>query len=227
MKKKMIGEVPGNVLGMMADLAHKLQHGKITPQELGRFLKRENLFEKLKDLTSQIAEWEVFYQEVFDREVDFSNLELPEKAEGFNWLIVRPEGMTPNKLFDKCKERFPSWRYTEDLDVIESVRKADKTYAIWVRDRIEADKENKNKSVNDCDKKGIKGITLEERLLLELFYNWRTGKHLDIDNTTLCSGSRNPHGRVPSVDWSDGKLRVDDYSPAYAYEYLHVRAAVS
>jgi len=41
-KKEQIGDVPGNVLGMLADLNHKLQHGKITPSQLGRFLKKEN-----------------------------------------------------------------------------------------------------------------------------------------------------------------------------------------
>ncbi len=46
MKQELVGKVPGNVLGMLADLNHKLQHGKITPEELGKFLKRRNPFEK-------------------------------------------------------------------------------------------------------------------------------------------------------------------------------------
>lgn len=42
MKKKMIGSVPGNILGMLADLMHKLQHGVITPEQLNHFLKGQN-----------------------------------------------------------------------------------------------------------------------------------------------------------------------------------------
>jgi len=44
-KKEQIGDVPGNILGMLADLNHKLQHGKITPGQLDRFLKKENPYD--------------------------------------------------------------------------------------------------------------------------------------------------------------------------------------
>ena len=44
-KQEQIGDVPGNVLGMLADLNHKLQHGKISPNQLERFLKKENPFD--------------------------------------------------------------------------------------------------------------------------------------------------------------------------------------
>lgn len=44
MKQEMIGSVPGNVLGMLADLMHKLQHGVRTPDQLDRFLKGQNPF---------------------------------------------------------------------------------------------------------------------------------------------------------------------------------------
>jgi len=171
-----------------------------------------------------LAEWSRFYKEVFGIEADFTDLQIPEKQDGFNWLIVMLAGLTPNKLFAKCEERFASWCYTYDIETIKSVRTADKTYAVWVRDNIEADKENKNKSANDCDKEGIKGITLEERLLLELFYHWRTGKHLDSINVTLCSGSRYPYGHVPNVCWHGLKVHVNYYAPDYCYECLRARS---
>ena len=62
----------------------------------------------------------------------------------------------------------------------------------------------------ELEKEGIKGITLLERLQLELDYFNETGKHLDIDNLTLCSGSRYSDGSVPYVDWvsSDSTMRV-------------------
>ena len=44
MKQEMIGSVPGNVLGMLADLMHKIQHGVRTPDQLDRFLKGQNPF---------------------------------------------------------------------------------------------------------------------------------------------------------------------------------------
>ena len=201
----------------------------LTPEEMQYWIKNQGKLQETLATALGIPdprkEWEQFYQEVFGKKVDFSELELPGEAEGFNWLIIMMEGLTPNKLFAKCQERFASWRYTDDLDAIKSVRTADKTYSVWVRDRIEADEENKNKSANDCEKEGIKAITLEERLLLELFYHWRTGKHLDINNVTLCSGSRDPDGDVPRVYFNGRKVSVHYYGPGD--EDLRARSAVS
>ncbi|MCX6795926.1 MAG: hypothetical protein NTW06_00310 [Candidatus Falkowbacteria bacterium] len=121
----------------------------------GRLIKGlQSIFQEIIGATGYdefLAEMLRFYKEVFGIEADFiTDLLIPERQEGFNWLLVMMEGLTPNKLFAKCKERFPSWKYTEDLDTIQSVRKTDRTYAIWLRDREEADEENKNKSAKLC-----------------------------------------------------------------------------
>ncbi|MBI2033910.1 MAG: hypothetical protein HYT13_02315 [Candidatus Liptonbacteria bacterium] len=165
MKKGMIGDVPGNVLGMLGDLAQKLQHGAIQPGQLELFLKKQNPFAGVNELT---ADWEV----------------------------------------------------TSD-------RKADKDYCIWVRDRVEADEELKNKSANDLKRENIPGITLEERLLYELKFFDETGKHLDVQKITLCAGSRTPYGSVPSVYWHDGEVSVFWYFPDNRDGGIRVRAAVS
>ncbi len=44
-KKEQIDEVPKNVLGMLANLNHKLQHGNITSSQLERFLKKQSPFD--------------------------------------------------------------------------------------------------------------------------------------------------------------------------------------
>lgn len=129
--------------------------------------------------------------------------------------LVVAQGMTPQKLFDNCKESFPIWKYTgKDLDqIVVSERTAEKgAYAVLVRDRVEADKEQKNLSADKLKKQGDHQITLSERLLYEFKYFKETGKHLDIENITLCAGSRYSDGGVPSVDWYDGRLRVGWYS---------------
>jgi hypothetical protein len=43
-KQKTVGDVPGNVLGMLSDLKSKLQHGVIQPEELALFNQRKNPF---------------------------------------------------------------------------------------------------------------------------------------------------------------------------------------
>jgi len=231
MKKQMVGSVPGNVLGMLADLLHKIQHGVITVQELARFLKRENPFEDSPHC-KLVLEWEKFYQKVFSVSIDLSQVRIPEPKEGFNWLVILIQGMTAQKLFDKCKEMFRAWKWTDKNldDVVKSDRNpANAPYAVWFRDRVEADEELKNLSANDLKQRNIPGITLEERLLLELFYYWKTKKHLDINNVTLCSGSRYDGGLVPSVLWNgcSDELFVLWYTPDDASDGLRVREAVS
>ncbi len=234
MKKQMVGDVPGNLLGMLADLLHKIQHGIITVQELARFLKRENPF-KTPSYHRVVLEWEKFYKKIFNITIDLSNVRIPEKRDSFNWLLIMIPGLTAQKLYDKCEELFRSWKWTgksldEILDQTKSARNpANGTYAIWLRDRVEADEELKNKSANDLQQSDTQGITLEERLLLELFFYWKTKKHLDVISWTLCSGSRYRDGCVPGVGWRGycGGLDVGGCDPDRAPGSLRSREAVS
>jgi len=224
----MVGDVSGNVLGMLADLTHKLQHGVITAEELAMFLKRGNLSKEL-NISILLSDWQNFYNDVFGIETDFSNLQIPEKQLGFDRLIIVAKGMTPQKLYDKCKELFSCWKWTDkNLDeIVESERTAENNhYVIWVRNRIEADEELKNLSANDLKKKKIPSITLEERLIYELKYFKETKSHLDIENVTLCAGSRYSDGSVPYVFWYDGKLKVRWHRPGNRHNHLRSRRVV-
>jgi len=234
MKKQMVGGVPGNLLGMLADLLHKIQNGIISMQELARFLKRENPFET-PSYHKFLNDWEKFYKQVFGITVDLSQVHVPVPRDGFNWLVVMLQGLTAQKLFDKCKELFHVWKWTDKslddvIDQTKSVRTSvNGCYAIWLRDRVEADEELKNRSANDLEQSNVQSITLEERLLLELFYFWKTKRHLDIQNWTLCSGSRALDGDVPGVGWRshDGGLGVDGCNPDDADGSRRSRETVS
>ena len=229
MKVEMIGEVPGNILGMMADCCHKIQHGKITPAEFGLFLKRKNPFGK-NDVENNISSWQIFYQKFFGIVPDFSKIRIPEKQPGFDRLIIVVQGLTLNQVYSKCAENFPCRCYVDDLDkaITQNDRDPGKgSYAIWVRDRIEADEKLKSLSVDQLKEQGIIGITLLERLLYELKYWVETDKHLDIKNWTLCSGSRDSGGDVPRVYWCGGGLSVYWNSPDFHNDSLRARAAVS
>jgi hypothetical protein len=171
--------------------------------------------------------WKMFYKELFGIECDFANLAIPKRKKGFDRLIVVAKGMTPMKLYAKVKELCPAWKYMDNLDPITSERKADRDYTIWVRDRVEADEELKNLSASDLKAKDVPGITLEERLLYELKFFKEAGKHLDVTNVTLCSGSRNPDGSVPNVTWDGSKVRVGWYDPDDQGGRLRSRQAVS
>jgi len=194
---------------------------------IAEFLERER----------QIKKWQDFYVNFFSallvEQLDFSSLEIPEKPEGFDRLIIVVEGLTRNGIFAHCKEKFGTWRWKDDLDKeVTSIRSTEKTYAIWVRDRVEADEENKGISLDACQKSDDvrirEGITLEERLLLELIYWDETGKHLDLANWTLCSGSRFLNGDAVLVYWhSDGRLSVYCTNSGIDNVYLRPRSVVS
>ena len=183
-----------------------------------------------QEFFEQIKNWENFYQEIFKITPDFSELEISEKREGFDKLIVMAKGMTAQKLFDQCKELFPVTKYTEDdLDkIITSDRNAKKeAYAIWIRDRVEADEELKNLSADDVKAKKLITETLEERLLQELEYFSQTKKHLDEKTATLCAGSRSSDGHVPGVDWHGDEFHVSWHSSGRCHENLRPREVVS
>ena len=179
---------------------------------------------------TEITDWQQFYHDLFGLEIDLLGLSVPAKKKGFDRLVIVAQGMTLQRLYDNCVKLCPCWKWTDDdLDkIVQSERTAkDGTYAVWFRDVVEADEELKNLSANDLKEKGIPGITLEERLLMELKYFKETGNHLDIKSWTLCSGSRCSDGEVPYVRWRSGGLGVGWDRPGSAFVGLRSRRAVS
>ena len=142
-------------------------------------------------------------------------------VEKWNILKMKSEH-TAEYLFKECKKLFDCYSWI-DLSKVKSDRNGD--YTIEYKPNIEADEEWKNISANDLPK-NRKFITLEERLQLEIQCFRATGKHLDIDNWTLCAGSRGINGHVPYVDWSGSKLRVSYCHPDNAGVYFRARPAV-
>lgn len=226
-KQAMIGDVPGNVLGMLGDLMLKLRDGSRTPEQLDRFNKGQNPFVEPSDL---VGKWVEFYRRFCAMECDLSRVRIPERKPDFDRLIIVAQGLTPNIVYNTCARQFPCWRYNDDLDGVvvrnERTPKND-SYAIWVRDRVEADDELKNLSALDIEQRSITAETLLERELHELKFWSETGQHLDIENITLCSGSRDSRGGVPSADGDGGGFYVDWYDPQHAGGHLRSRAVVS
>lgn len=230
MKVEKIGEVPGNILGMMADLCHKLQHGNRTPEQLDLFLKGQNPFLVLSDdLAELIRGWEKHLKRFCGIKFPFSKVKIPDVQEGFNWIVPCPTGLRENQIYHVLSKYFPCERLINDLDkeIVWNERGYDENYVIRVQNSVEAPEDLKNLSAEDIKEKRIKTMTLRERMLLEGWYFDQTGKHLDIKNITLCTGSRYSDGSVPDAYWLDGEFRVDWSYPRFAPANLRARAAVS
>jgi len=228
------GNVFERLFKLWASVCKLVLDGKRAAEEVCRVLQAivdgKTLVESQPTSEELFADWAKFYKEVFGLDLDFSGVKIPERKPGFDRLLVIAQSMTPQRLFDKCKELFPSWKYTDKN--LDDITKSDRTaengaYAIWVRDHIEADEENKNISADQLKDRGGCEETLEERMLHELKFFKETGKHLDVENITLCAGSRDTGGYVSLAYWRGGNFKVYWDFSYNRYHRLRSRSVVS
>lgn len=199
--------------------------------ETGKVVLGSNL---LGDASVQMESWIKFYRDRYSIKLnDVASIAIPEHQQGFDRLIVVAEGLTPNRIVESMKKPMKVWTYADDLDSAiipaPSFSRPKGTYAIWCRNRVEADEELKNKSVEMLESDGVSCLNLEERLLFEEIFFGETGKHLDVKNVTLCAGSRDRDGCVPYVSWfsGDGGVRVSWYHLQGRDVGLRARQAIS
>ena len=141
-----------------------------------------------------------------------------------NYFKITDDGkLTTSQLLDKCRKEFKVWSYYDNKELDKQFPAPKKPTTFYYKKVIEADEENKNISANDFEKSGRKGITLRDRILMELAYFEETGQHLDIDNVTTCSGSRCAGGFVPYANRSDDKFSVGHVYPGVGHGVWRVR----
>lgn len=211
-----------------AELFAQVKSGRMTRGRLQAALRGRR---GLGNGQEQMEEWIEFYGSYFFApELSLSRVKIPVQQPGLDRLIVVVKDLTQNQGYDACARQFPCWRYADDLDKAIPHNDRDPkngAYAVWVRDRVEADEENKNLSADQLTQQKIASITNLERMLYELKYWDETGEHLDQRCWTLCSGSRYSDGSVPFAYWGGGKFRVNWYNPGSHYGTLRSRSVVS
>lgn len=176
-----------------------------------------------------VADWQKFYKEHFELDVDFSKVGIPQRPKGNYRLLFIAKGMTMNTAFAKCKKLFATWQYADDLDatITQNIRTASENYAVWVLDEVEPEKAYRGKSTRQADPDMKLGITVLERIIFELKYFSETGKHLDIKGVTFCSGSRYAGGGVPCAYWGGVRFGIGWYDLDYSDSGCGFRSAVS
>ncbi|MCA9354581.1 MAG: hypothetical protein KC877_03630 [Candidatus Kaiserbacteria bacterium] len=183
---------------------------------------------------NDIAMQQLLWQQIFDDlqvECSVSDVRLPIFNPRFAQLIVVPS-ITLLECIDLMDQEFPIDSPDRDLSevpLIDDWRRAEGPYAIWVRKRFEADFEHQKKSAVHVRQSLIPGITLLERLLLELFYYRYNGKHLDADCITLCTGTQTTGSFTPGFGWDADhcRVRIDWFAPDYASIGLRVREVIT
>lgn len=159
---------------------------------------------------------------------DYIPRELEENLRETNSLftIVETKEKT-SEILARCKKLFNVWQSFTDAEMDKDFPPPKKLTTRYFSRNIEADPEMANKSADELGEPE-KYITIRERLLMELQYFKETGQHLDLENVTLCAGSRYAGGSVPRVYWSptDRKLYVSTCYSNDAGSSLRARAAV-
>jgi len=240
-KGKLLPELLGQLMKRFFDIIRRIEEGTLSFKQVMSQLQEiaEGRMEILPLKTEagrdfDLESWETFYKKFFDINVDLSGVKIPERTDEqkkeFTRLLVIAKGLTNNQVYDACAKQFPCFRHNEDLDKSVPTNERDPkngTYAIWVRDTVEADEVHKNKSADMIKQANLTTETLLERMIHELVYFSETGNHLDVSNVMLCSGSRRSDGTVPSAGWSDGNFQVCWYFAGLECDFLRVRKVVA
>jgi len=184
------------------------------------------------DVNDQVERWRAHYKGLYHINPDFSGLYIPERVAGFDRLVIVPKGLTHQKWVETARTIHEVYLYNDDLDgsvTVNDRTPKERSYGVWIRDRQEADEELKEKSALDLEKEKVAGTTLLERLVAGTGYLFEKMCHMDVQNVTLCSGSRYSDGDVPGVNWGtdDRKVYVHWDNASNSRVDLRARAVVS
>jgi hypothetical protein len=200
---EMIIALAGFIAGVLAKLSFEQVQHLLTNKNTILRRKLQEVFEIVIDQFVEVRTgWEGFYLDHFGIIADFSSVVIPPKpAEGPWRLVFVAQGLTLNGVLAVMRKLFKVWTYTEylDINVTVNARTSTESYAVWVRDGVEPDEKYLGQSTRQADMGGKIGVTLLERMILEISYFLETGKHLDIKGITFCTGSRDSNGGEPNM----------------------------
>lgn len=202
---------------------------KIFPKEnIDYLLRHKNFFKKrVKEVFNDgfLEErdlWEKFYKKNFNLDVDFSNVSIPKSPIDLdNWMLVFLSNKLTNYLILNLASKLFQVKSNLDLDktLLIDERSIKDAYAVWVNLDLKPEKNSLGKTAKECDPFRCLGVTLKERVIVEIQYFLKTNKHLDQNYFTLCSGSTSKDElSVPSVSWDTTtnsfivNLAIYDYS---------------
>lgn len=230
---ELVGAVPGETLGALADILLKRKNGSLTDEQIKRFAVKQHPF-TVETIDSEIVFWTGLYAVVYDIDARKGLLKLnwPDPNPSF-WDMPMVKGLKETMAQTAIVNwnKFPVGSLYDDLDAL--VKENDRhpnagTYGVRFRAFQEADEDQKNISANQHKgkKPPTRGNTLLERQVLEtMFFLKSGGDHLDKETITHCIGSRRSDGNVPDAYWC-GKFKVNWCGPGYADARLRARVAV-
>ncbi len=167
--------------------------------------------------TAEKIEWEAFYRDHFDLDVDFTNVLVPEADDQTLRAQFMPSlsELSHNRILYVMEKSFSVSIYDGQIDLDKCVTKNSRngimSYAIRESGEVMPDLKYFSKSAEEADPNGVIGMNMREAMVL-IYKTIVDGKRLQ--GFTLCTGSRDDNGRVPCLnfDYTYKVLRVDFYS---------------
>lgn len=222
-------------------------HNRLRPNDAQRFvgspdLVREAVAKALGELLPkrmlipghEAERWQKYYRDWYGITADFTTLEIPAETGYPTRLIVMHEWVSNSPQCiatvyrKRCTDKW--WQFADDLDTAVPTHARSGTYALRVADVAEAPdgfENGRNLSSQDVWDRGWLTTTLPERLIDGDMYLLEKEVHLDQKVVTLCAGSRNSGGDVPSVYLrGGGGVEVFYWLPGFAFDLLRFRRAI-
>ncbi|MBI2475883.1 MAG: hypothetical protein HYV67_01420 [Candidatus Taylorbacteria bacterium] len=180
--------------------------------------------------------WQKYYRDWYGITCSLGETEIPTPHAYPARLILMHADVSnrPQRIASVYKKRCADkwWQWTDNLNagIPQHIRSG--TYGIWVADVSEApdgfdEEQKKNLSSQDTWDRGWITTTLPERLVDGDVYLLERKEHLDRTVITLCPGSRDVGGVVPSVGLDgDGDVGVRGWDPGDAGGSLRFRRAI-
>lgn len=158
------------------------------------------------DVTSLFENQERFFREVHGTSLPCLRGVRPKTTPGFFGAVVMADWMTNDGLLN-CLSEFTSTDGSgRPLDeyFTRHIRdpKRDGSYMVLCRGGQEGDLQHAGMSPREALRHGVVGMTLGERLALEIWYRWWYGKNKVLDcgeSSILCIGSKSVDGMIPRV----------------------------
>lgn len=133
-----------------------------------------------------------------------------------------------SEIMTEMRNLFKVWSYYDDAELDKQFPPPKEVTTREFLYSVEPDPETLGKSAKEADPQQT-GITLRERMFMEILYFQETGSHLDIKGWTICSGSRDSGGGVPGMYFRPacGEVCVYWYDVGRSRSTRGLRQAVS
>lgn len=157
-------------------------------------------------MKNEIIAWENIYAKLGVKR-DFNSINIPDFFDpNLHFPVIISDVPFSNITDFFKKEKFEVWEAFEQPESDIRHPKKDGDYILILKKLKEArhDRKLRGLSINSLCNQKHKGITIRERLMLEIFYYLETGKNLDETGSTLCYGSIHFCSSTPSVFTREG-----------------------